>query len=329
MITSLENVKGGDARLKTKDWHTYSKNDLDYSRIWSYHGVIVGTEWINSEVTGGILWINAEKTAKKSYYAARKVFKIINTEDWNIPSLWPFSGSLVPKISEFHHEPKPNRTFTNRFEKCKVVFRNDLAHSSDVEKVSLLLRTLGTAEFKRLTGQLQTLFSAKLSNSYPNRLTKSLQKNHFKYLPFLSNFREFCQSIVCCRILRMIEETDKITLEYLANECVSLDIKCDSGMTQLLPGEQSYVNLIEIIFFKVVSLNVFSPCIPLPECWLYNELRPARFGPYKSHFCYLYGKQGRKEKGYQKKTEFRKESMTDRSNRRTLRNPWVFTLQRR
>ncbi|VUZ40769.1 unnamed protein product [Hymenolepis diminuta] len=64
----------------------------------------------------------------------------------------------------------------------------------------------------------------------------------------------------------MIKQTNEIILEYLANECVSLDIKCVGGMTQLLPGEHSYVSLIEINPFKAVSSIVFSPCKSLPEC---------------------------------------------------------------
>ncbi|VUZ44376.1 unnamed protein product [Hymenolepis diminuta] len=49
---------------------------------------------------------------------------------------------------------------------------------------------------------------------------------------------------VCCRIFKIIKESDNITLEVLDNECWDLNIKCDSGITLQNPGVHNYVNQI-------------------------------------------------------------------------------------
>lgn len=50
--------------------------------------------------------------------------------------------------------------------------------------------------------------------------------------------RELCRSDVCCRILRMLEEGDKITSENLADE-IKLDIELYGGVNQQKSGEQN------------------------------------------------------------------------------------------
>lgn len=42
----------------------------------------------------------------------------------------------------------------------------------------------------------------------------------------------------------MFEASDKIPLKDIANECINLDITCDSGMNQQESGEHNYVNQI-------------------------------------------------------------------------------------
>lgn len=51
-------------------------------------------------------------------------------------------------------------------------------------------------------------------------------------------------------------------LEYLASECMNLDIQCDGDLTQQQSGEHSYVKRIERINSGSVSQNVSSPVNP-------------------------------------------------------------------
>ncbi|VUZ52134.1 unnamed protein product, partial [Hymenolepis diminuta] len=63
--------------------------------------------------------------------------------------------------------------------------------------------------------------------------------DHFKRLLFLCVLRDLCVTDVCRLILKMIEESDKIALEYLVNESLSLNI---SVIIQQLSVEYSYMN---------------------------------------------------------------------------------------
>ncbi|VUZ45846.1 unnamed protein product, partial [Hymenolepis diminuta] len=72
----------------------------------------------------------------------------------------------------------------------------------------------------------------------------ALSKNNFKFLPFLNCPREPCQTDVCCRLRKVIEERDGIKLEDLPNECRKLDIKCDCDTNQQKSGKHEYVNRI-------------------------------------------------------------------------------------
>ncbi|VDL23737.1 unnamed protein product [Hymenolepis diminuta] len=87
--------------------------------------------------------------------------------------------------------------------------------------------------------------------------------------PDFSDLRAIYPTDICFRILRMIDASDKIALVDLANECLKLDIKCDSGMNQQKSGESNYVNGIssEKVFQNVSSLTKL-----LIERWFSNEL---------------------------------------------------------
>lgn len=81
----------------------------------------------------------------------------------------------------------------------------------------------------------------------------TIKKDHFKCLPFLSGLQEFCPTDVCCRIFKMLEPRDKITLEDSANEWINLGIKCDWHESAEIWWEQ----MMSIYFFvKTVSQNV-------------------------------------------------------------------------
>lgn len=69
----------------------------------------------------------------------------------------------------------------------------------------------------------------------------------------------------------MIEESDNITLEDLANKRRKL---LDSSMNQQKCGELDYANRISTV---TVSNNVSTLQKPLSECWLCNDFHIARF----------------------------------------------------
>ncbi|KAM3180266.1 hypothetical protein ACTXT7_016621 [Hymenolepis weldensis] len=53
------------------------------------------------------------------------------------------SGPLAGiRICECHHDPEADLTFDNRVDKCKIVFRKDLADISEEERVRHPLRRL-------------------------------------------------------------------------------------------------------------------------------------------------------------------------------------------
>ena len=65
------------------------------------------------------------------------------------PEPKPFPESLIQRISEFLFDPDSELTFEPWFQKCEDIFRVDLAHVPEHNKVRLLLRKLGTVEHKR------------------------------------------------------------------------------------------------------------------------------------------------------------------------------------
>ncbi|KAM3171470.1 hypothetical protein ACTXT7_016559, partial [Hymenolepis weldensis] len=87
-------------------------------------------------------------------------------------------------------------------------------------------------------------YSSRINSAFELCDSSDISKEHFKCLLFLSGLRKLCQTDVCCRFLRMIEASDEITLEGIANECINLDIKCDSKMNQQEPDGHNYVDQI-------------------------------------------------------------------------------------
>ncbi|VUZ48373.1 unnamed protein product [Hymenolepis diminuta] len=84
----------------------------------------------------------------------------------------------------------------------------------------------------------------------------AISKDHFKCLLFLSGSRELFPTDACCRFLRMLKASDRIALENIVNECINLNIKCDSGMSPQKSGEHNCVNRIST---GTVSRNVSTP----------------------------------------------------------------------
>ena len=73
----------------------------------------------------------------------------IKTEPSKPPQPKPSPESLVQQTCEFLFDPDTELTFESWFQKCKDIFRVDLAHVPEHAKVRLLLRQLGTVEHKR------------------------------------------------------------------------------------------------------------------------------------------------------------------------------------
>ena len=67
----------------------------------------------------------------------------------NPPETKPSPELVVHQISEFLFNPDTELTFETWFQKCKYIFRVDLANVPEHTKVKLLLRQLGTVEHKR------------------------------------------------------------------------------------------------------------------------------------------------------------------------------------
>ena len=59
------------------------------------------------------------------------------------------------QINEFHYDPESDLTFNNWFNKCQDVFRKDLADDPEEKRVRLLLRRLGTAEYRKLKSYIR------------------------------------------------------------------------------------------------------------------------------------------------------------------------------
>lgn len=109
--------------------------------------------------------------------------------------------------------------------------------------------TISDLAFDEIACTLSELFSErsfelrKFLNIYSQKVWRlydlCLCENSFWtliFLPFrrdVSNVYYFCVvfetfvNLMYCRLLRMVEESDKITLEVLANEWMKLHIKCD------------------------------------------------------------------------------------------------------
>ncbi|VUZ42727.1 unnamed protein product, partial [Hymenolepis diminuta] len=111
---------------------------------------------------------------------------------------------------------------------------------------------------------------------------------------------------VCCRFLRILEAIEKITLVDNANECINLDIKCDSSMNQQNFGGQSCINRISNEIVPEYST------LRKPLTWLCIDLRFAQFCPNKSHVCKLYVKRGHKEIVCWNKPDFKKKSVIEK-----------------
>ncbi|VUZ46325.1 unnamed protein product [Hymenolepis diminuta] len=77
----------------------------------------------------------------------------------------------------------------------------------------------------------------------------------------------------------MIEESDKITLEDLVNECKKLDIECIGDMNQQNSSENSSAIRISIkgMYNETAFLNVYTIYKPLIKCRHRNDLRFADF----------------------------------------------------
>ena len=73
----------------------------------------------------------------------------IKTESSNPLEPKPSPESLIQQISDFLFDPDSELTFESWFQKCEDIFRVDLAHVPEHNKVRLLLRKLGTVEHKR------------------------------------------------------------------------------------------------------------------------------------------------------------------------------------
>ena len=72
----------------------------------------------------------------------------IKTEPSKPPEPKPSPESLIQVISEFLFDPDSELTSESWFQKCEDIFRVDLAHVSEHEKVRVLLRKLGIVEHK-------------------------------------------------------------------------------------------------------------------------------------------------------------------------------------
>lgn len=122
----------------------------------------------------------------------------------------------------------------------------------------------------------------------------AIMKDPFKCLLLLSGFKELCQTDICCRILGMLQASDSITLENLANESRKLKIKCDNGMNQ---QDLVRTNMLMEVPMKLPE-NVSSLWKTLTECWICNDLHFAPLCSYKSHIYKLCGERGHKETMY-------------------------------
>lgn len=69
----------------------------------------------------------------------------------------------------------------------------------------------------------RTTYACHINTDFQFFEFSAIVKDPSKYLISLYGLREHCQSGVCFRILSMIEQEYKITLEYLTNECMKLD----------------------------------------------------------------------------------------------------------
>lgn len=85
-------------------------------------------------------------------------------------------------------------------------------------------------------GEKWMTYDCRVSTCFELSNLSAILKGHFKCLIFLCGLHEPCPNGVCCRIISVIGESDRITLEDRTNECMKL--KKDTITVTRLSGNQ-------------------------------------------------------------------------------------------
>lgn len=81
---------------------------------------------------------------------------------------------------------------------------------------------------------MKTRWSTFVVRKFVNELSdfSANSKDHFKCILFSCGLHGGFKNGICCQTLKNIEESDKVILGDLANKCMNMSIKYDSGMNQ-------------------------------------------------------------------------------------------------